>query len=187
MEELSTAILGQERKHTLKEVSSKDGYGYQEFSGIVKGFQGLRSFGVPSSIVPSISGECVSKSSSTIQVELEDTVTGFGTQGRKADLLFVGGKHELSNFEFKSESAGSTKFRTQRLKNIRLNRAIVEGHYKIRGSRGHLFFMDFSGITTFWKGVMNVLYTCKKAYRSANTLQMTTTDDLLKFLESESS
>ncbi|KAI8360489.1 hypothetical protein B0O80DRAFT_494656 [Mortierella sp. GBAus27b] len=143
----------------------------------------LRPFLGKSGNIRSRSGECVSKSSSTIQVELEDTVTGFGTQGRKADLLFVGGKHELSNFEFKSESAGSTKFRTQRLKNIRLNRAIVEGHYKIRGSRGHLFFMDFS----VWKGVMNVLYTCKKAYRSANTLQMTTTDDLLKFLESESS
>jgi hypothetical protein len=116
-----------------------------------KKFKRLKNSNDLSAFFLSTSGECVSRSSGDIKAMLDKNVTGFGAHGRKTDLLFVGGKHELCSCEFKAQSAGSTKFQTQRLKNIRLNRAIVESNFKVLERRRQVIYMDFSGNTTCGK------------------------------------
>ncbi|KAI8345138.1 hypothetical protein B0O80DRAFT_504581 [Mortierella sp. GBAus27b] len=100
-------------------------------------------------------GECVSESSRMAKEILNNDIGGFGKHGRKSDLLLVAERHELSNVEFKVQNAGPTCFTMQHLKNIRLNRAIMESHFNITRSRGRLLFMDVCG----WKGKLHSLYT----------------------------
>lgn len=67
----------------------------------------LRPFLGMSGEILTKSGEYVSRSSSDIKAILEKNVRGFGAHGRKTDLLFVSGKHELSRARARRSSMRS--------------------------------------------------------------------------------
>ncbi|KAF9960952.1 hypothetical protein BGZ65_011468 [Modicella reniformis] len=72
------------------------------------------------------SGERVSKSSKAAKLIMDEEFKDSGKYGRKVDLLFHVGDQELSNFEFKVGGVSPNANEVQRLKNVRLNRAIME-------------------------------------------------------------
>ncbi|KAK3806734.1 MAG: hypothetical protein J3Q66DRAFT_445300 [Benniella sp.] len=87
------------------------------------------------------SGECVCKASQRVRSKLDGELGDSekqdsgkhdsGKHGRKVDLIFSGGTYELSNFEFKVDKSNTCKeCILQHLKNIRLNRAIMETLFK---------------------------------------------------------
>ncbi|KAK3806997.1 MAG: hypothetical protein J3Q66DRAFT_418774 [Benniella sp.] len=100
------------------------------------------------------SGECISKASRVMKKALDKEIGGFGPHGRRVDLLFFGDKKELCNVEFKSTEKKERDCLIQFLKNIRLNRAIMEFQFKMTGVRTALLYMNVCG----WKGTLYALY-----------------------------
>ncbi|KAG0247935.1 hypothetical protein BG011_000706 [Mortierella polycephala] len=91
------------------------------------------------------SGECVSESTKAVKALLDEEYNDFGTFGRKVDLLFHAHGQELANLEFKVAEATQLDIETQHLKNIRLNRAIMESQYEASVVKSTVLFLDFQG------------------------------------------
>ncbi|KAF9086045.1 hypothetical protein BGX29_001645, partial [Mortierella sp. GBA35] len=100
------------------------------------------------------SGECVSEATKSVKAKLDGEFNDFGAFGRKVDLLFHMDGQELANIEFKLEEATRTTVQVQHLKNIRLNRAIMESHATASGVRPPIVFMEIQG----WIGSLFALY-----------------------------
>ncbi|KAF9999278.1 hypothetical protein BGZ65_005340, partial [Modicella reniformis] len=91
------------------------------------------------------SGERVSASSRAVKGLLNDEFgSDFGTHGRKVDFLFHSMNFELANFEFKATNLKSL-CNVQHLKNVRLNRAIMEDCFAVAGLREPILFIDAAG------------------------------------------
>ncbi|KAF9406855.1 hypothetical protein BGZ76_006246, partial [Entomortierella beljakovae] len=88
------------------------------------------------------SGECVSKSSKEIKAILDEEFDDFGKFGRKVDLSFLAYGQELANCEFKTGNTSDLDIELQNRKNIRLNRAIMEGHKSSCDVRLDMLYMD---------------------------------------------
>jgi hypothetical protein len=65
--------------------------------------------------------------------------------GRKVDLLFYIDDIELANVEFKVQKTTPMEIKIQHLKNIRINRAIMEGQLKTCDARTSILYMDIQG------------------------------------------
>ncbi|KAF9091263.1 hypothetical protein BGX23_005360, partial [Mortierella sp. AD031] len=100
------------------------------------------------------SGECVSEATKSVKAKLDGEFNDFGAFGRKVDLLFHMDGQELVNIEFKLEEATQTAVQVQHLKNIRLNRAIMESHATASGARPPIVVMEIQG----WIGSLFALY-----------------------------
>ncbi|KAF9957653.1 hypothetical protein BGZ72_001567 [Mortierella alpina] len=100
------------------------------------------------------SGECVSTCSKDVKAMLDEEYDEFGAFGRKVDLIFRANGLELANLEFKVAEATDTDIDIQHRKNIRLNRAIMEGQQDACGIKSTLLFLDFQG----WHGSLFALY-----------------------------
>jgi hypothetical protein len=77
------------------------------------------------------SGEWVSEATKEAKAELKNLIESFGSFGHHCDLLFVANGYDLSQI--------------QALKNIRLNKAILDQHYKILQKQDHVLFMSCRG------------------------------------------
>jgi hypothetical protein len=86
-----------------------------------------------------VSGEAVSLATKTPKLDMKEF-------GRKVDLLFYEGNVELGNLEFKTEKIRHNEMRKQHSKNIRINRSIMESHFKACGQKTPMLFMDIQGI-----------------------------------------
>jgi len=79
-----------------------------------------------SSIFFSNSGERALLSTREVLEALDEEYVGFSTAGRKVDLTFKIREAELSNLEFKTHSKPESCLELQHMKNIRLNRSVME-------------------------------------------------------------
>ncbi|KAF9962868.1 hypothetical protein BGZ65_007471, partial [Modicella reniformis] len=137
-------------------------------------------------VVVARSGECVSPSIKKVKEALEKEHKDFGRYGSKVDLMFLDKDdgRELTNFEFKVDNLSLTIIRLQYLKNIRLNRAIMENQHMTSGIRPAIPFMCISGR----KGTLFVLYRYEDIFvsKELSTIQLPATEEeLVKFLEED--
>ncbi|KAG0197020.1 hypothetical protein BGX31_005040, partial [Mortierella sp. GBA43] len=87
-------------------------------------------------------GEAVSDSTKRLRRIIKSTAKEEPEYGRKVDLLFYVDRLELSNLEFKHQKTSNMEVKLQHLKNIRINRAIMEGQHQMCGTRSAIVFMD---------------------------------------------
>ncbi|KAG0199310.1 hypothetical protein BGX31_004349 [Mortierella sp. GBA43] len=90
-------------------------------------------------------GEAVSNCTKRLRRIIKSTAKEDPDFGRKVDLLFYVDRLELSNVEFKHQKTSNMDVKLQHLKNIRINRAIMEGQHQICGTRSAIVFMDVKG------------------------------------------
>ncbi|KAF9962503.1 hypothetical protein BGZ65_009046 [Modicella reniformis] len=124
-------------------------------------------------------GTVISRSEECVSVSLEEEHTDF-------DLMFFSadGGQELSSFKV-NRGLSKGAYRLQYLKNVRLNRAIMENQYKTSGIRPAIPFMCFNG----WECTLSVLYQYKGIFVSKelhNICLPTTKEGLAKLLEGKS-
>ncbi|KAF9431489.1 hypothetical protein BGZ76_000240 [Entomortierella beljakovae] len=89
--------------------------------------------------------ECVSESSKSVKAILDEEFDNVRKFGRKDDLIFYADGLKLANCEFKIADATDMNIKIQNRKNIRLNRAIMEGHKSTCGTRMNMLYFDVQG------------------------------------------
>ncbi|KAF9404129.1 hypothetical protein BGZ94_004347 [Podila epigama] len=67
--------------------------------------------------------------------------------GKKCDLLFLSKKLELANFEFKAAGKSTAVLESQRKKNLRLNRSILESLKEAGFEAPAMLYADFDGFS----------------------------------------
>lgn len=147
-------------------------------------WEGVFDFLLHGSDITVLSGEAVSNCTKRLRRIIKSTAKEDPDFGRKVDLLFYVDRLELGNVEVKHQKTSNMDVKLQHLKNIRINRAIMEGQHQICGTRSAIEFMDVKG----WDASLFALYPFGDIYVSkhVNTISLPTTEaGMMTFLSDD--